>query len=97
MESQDNQNRAPELRERIVRLIRSNERASKQPVTDEELQKLRTAASRLDQILESAANADQQALQNAAARLDQLLADIRTGKDVAPMLRRRGSRTDPGE
>jgi hypothetical protein len=96
MDTQDNRNREQELRERIMRLVRSNEQRSRQAITNEELLRLRTASSRLDQILQSAIDADQQGLQNASARLDQLLADIRMGKDVARILKRR-TRANPEE
>jgi hypothetical protein len=89
MNNEDNQSREPALRERIVSLIQANQRARKKPITDEELQKLKTAASRLDQMLNAAGDADRQALSSAAARLDQLLEDIRTGKDVTNDLKRR--------
>lgn len=92
MDNEDKQNREHQLRERIVSLIRSNQRATKPSITKEELHTLQTAATHLDQILQSAANANEQALQSAAARLDQLLADIRTGKDVAQNLKRSQAR-----
>ena len=77
-----------EVRERIASLIHATER-SRAPVSDDELQKLKAAASRLDQMLQATADADRQALGSAAARLDQLLADIRTGKDVTKYIKRR--------
>jgi hypothetical protein len=93
MSDRDNQDRELELRERIAGLIRANKQAQKKPVTDDELQQLKTAASRLDQLLTAAENADQQALDNAASRLDRLLKDMRAGKDVSASLKlRRDSR-----
>ena len=89
MSNEDNQDRELELRERIAGLIRANQQAQKRPVTDDELQKLKTAAGRLDLLLQDATNADQQALDNAAARLDRLLEDIRVGKDVSADLKLR--------
>ena len=89
MNNEDDQDRERKLRERIASLMRSNEQASKKPITSEERQKLKSAASRLDQMLRSTADADRQTLKGAAARLDQLLADIRKGKDVTAKLRRR--------
>jgi hypothetical protein len=75
--------------QRIVSLIRANEQALKKPITDEEVQKLKAAAARLDQMLKAAVDADGQVLRSAAARLDQLLEDIATGKDVTYDLKRR--------
>ena len=78
-----------DLRQRIVSLIRANEQALKKPVTDEDVQKLKAAAGRLDQMLKAAVDGDGQVLRSAAARLDQLLEHIVTGKDVADDLKRR--------
>jgi hypothetical protein len=61
----------------------------KKPITDEEVQKLKAAAARLDQMLKAAVDADGQVLRIAMARLDQLLEDIATGKDVTYDLKRR--------
>ncbi len=76
------------MRERVVNLMQSIGKGPKKQIPDEELQKLKSAASRLDQMLKTAANTDQQALKS-AARLDQLLSDIRAGKDVTSNLKRR--------
>ena len=89
MNSGDNKGPDRDVRERIVHLIQSIGKGPKKQIPAEELQKLKSAASRLDQMLKSAANADQQALKSAAARLDQLLSDIRAGKDVTSNLKRR--------
>ena len=94
MNSGDNQGPDRDVRERIVNLMQSIGKGPKKQIPDEELQKLKGAASRLDQMLKAAANADQQAfdqqaLKSAAARLDQLLSDIRAGKDVTSSLKRR--------
>ena len=88
MNSRDNQGPDRDVRERIVNLMQSIGKGPKKQISAEELQKLKGAASRLDQMLK-AANADQQALKSAAARLDQLLSDIRAGKDVTSNLKRR--------
>lgn len=78
-----------DLREHIASVIRTLERPPRvSEISHEELQKLKTAANRLDQMLRDAADANQQSLKNAAARLDQLLADIRTGKEVTLKRRR---------
>ena len=70
------------LRQRIASLIRANQQALKNPVSADELEKLRAAANRLDRMMQSGAEEDRQALKSAATRLDQLLADIRAGKDL---------------
>jgi hypothetical protein len=88
MNSGDNQDRDRSLREKIARQMRSIGSGPRRQVAAEELQKLKKAASRLDQMLKAAADADQQALKNAATRLDQLLSDIRAGKDVTNVLKR---------
>jgi len=89
MNGRDNQGSDHDVRKRIATLLQSIGKGPKREIPGEELQKLKRAASRLDQILEAAANADQQALKSAAARLDQLLSDIRAGKDVTRNLKRR--------
>jgi hypothetical protein len=50
------------IREKIASQLRSIGKGPKEQITAEELQNLKTAASRLDQILKAAAAADQQAL-----------------------------------
>ncbi len=89
MNSGDNQGPDPEVREKIVSLMQSIGKGPKKQIPAEELQTLKSAASRLDQMLKAAANADQQALKSAAGKLDQLLSDIRAGKDVTGKLKRR--------
>jgi cell division protein ZapA (FtsZ GTPase activity inhibitor) len=89
MSNQDNEDQEHDVRERIVSLIQATGRAGKKQLTKEELQELKNVASRLDQMLNAAADEDRQALRSAAARLDQLLQDIGTGKDVTRALRRR--------
>jgi hypothetical protein len=89
MSSRDNQGPDRDLRARIVNLMQSIGKGPKKQIPAEEMQKLKSAASRLDQMLKAAASADQQALKSAAAKLDQLLSDIRAGKDVTSNLKRR--------
>jgi hypothetical protein len=89
MNNENEKGREHDLRQRIVSLIRANEQALKKPITDEEVQKLKAAAGRLDQMLKAAVNADGQVLRSAAARLDHLLKHIATGKDVTDNLKRR--------
>ncbi len=94
MNSGGNQGPDRDMRERIVNLMRSIGKGPKKQIPSEELQKLQSAAGRLDQMLKAAVNVDQQAfdqqaLKSAAAKLDQLLSDIRAGKDVTGNLKRR--------
>lgn len=89
MDSGDNHGPDRDARDRIVHLMHSIGKGSKKEIPAEELRKLKRAATRLDQMLKAAANADQQDLKSAAARLDQLLSDIRAGKDVTTNLKRR--------
>jgi len=91
MNSEDNQGPDRDLRERIANLLQSIGKGPKKQTPAEELQKLKSAAGRLDQMLKADANADQQVLKSAAARLDRLLSDIRAGKDVTSNLKRRES------
>lgn len=78
------------MREKIVSLMLSiRQSAKKKQITSEELQKLKNAAGRLDQMLKASADADRQTLRNASVRLEQLLTDIRKGKDVTNDLKRR--------
>ena len=91
MNSRDNPAPDREVRERIVNLMQSIGNGPKKQIPAEELEKLKSAASRLDQMLKAVANADQQTLKSAAARLDRLLSDIRAGKDVSSNLKRRGN------
>lgn len=82
--------RDPDVREKIVSLMLSiGQSAKKKQITSEELQKLKNAAGRLDQMLKASADADRQTLQNASVRLEKLLSDIRKGKDVTNDLKRR--------
>jgi hypothetical protein len=78
-----------DVRARIARFTQANEHAREKEVTAEELQTLKTAAERLDQLLRDAEEANSRILSAAATRLDQLLADIAVGKDVVAELRLR--------
>lgn len=89
MNSEDNRGPERDVRERIVSLMQAIGQAPNQSITGEELQELKTAASRLDQMLQAIVDADLQALRSAAARLDQLLLDIRAGVDLSRDLKRR--------
>ena len=89
MNEEESHRREREVEKRIASLMQSIGHGPKKHISGEELQKLKTAASRLEQILQSAADDERQALNNAASRLDQLLTDIRKGKDVTHNLKRR--------
>ena len=89
MNSGDNQGPDRDVREKIVNRMQSIGKGPQKQIPAEELQKLKSAASRLEQMLKAGANVDQQVLKSAAARLDQLLSDIRAGKDVTSNLKRR--------
>jgi hypothetical protein len=89
MNSRDNQGPDRDVREGIVNRMQSIGKGPEKEIPAEELQKLKSAASRLDEMLQAAANADQRTLKSAAARLDQLLSEIRAGKDVTRNLKRR--------
>ena len=91
MTNQDNQGER-DVRERILSLMQATEPAHKKQITGEELEKLKTAAIRLDQMLKAAEVENVQALKDAASRLDQLLAKIGKGKDVSSSLKRRADR-----
>jgi hypothetical protein len=97
MTNGDNEGREHDVRDRIASLIRATEQARKKQITGEELQRLKTAASRLDELLNASADEDRKALRTAAARLDQLLAEIGTGKDVSSDLKRRREWRGRGE
>jgi|SRR5215469_13482134 len=89
MTSDHHQDRDRDVREKILSLMRSLGQAPKKQITSQELEKLKSAAVRLDQMLKESADADLQKLRGAAVRLDQLLSDIRKGKDVSDGLKRR--------
>jgi len=94
MNHQDNLDREREVRERIAALMQAAGQARTKQITDQELQKLKTAANHLDQMLNDAEEADREALRNAAARLDRLLADIGARKNVAGDRKQRRDRKD---
>lgn len=95
MNDEDKQGEARDVGQRIARMIRSIGEGTENQIAGEELQKLKAAANRLDQMLKSAADADREALRNAADRLDRLLVDIRKGKDVTGRLRQSRERPEP--
>ena len=81
--------REGDVGKRISTLIRSIGQGPKKQITGAELQTLKTAAGRLTQMLNDAADADRQALRTAAERLDQPLVNLRSGKNVGNDLKRR--------
>jgi hypothetical protein len=89
MRDENPQDREREVRDRIAGFIQANEQARSKQVSGEELQTLKAAAGRLDQLLRDADEANLQVLKTAAARLDRLLAGIAEGKDVVAGLKRR--------
>ena len=91
MSNQNDHDREHDIREKIASQIQSSELVPRKELPAEELQKLQTATTRLDQLLNAAADADREALKTAASRLDQLLADIARGKDVTYALKRQHS------
>ena len=68
MNNENEKRRGHDLGQRIVSLIRANEPALKKPITDEEVQKLKAAAARLDHMLKAAFDADGQVLRSASTR-----------------------------
>lgn len=93
MSDQDHHDPEQNLRERIVGQIHATERGTQKTLDEEELQLLKTAVTRLEEMLSAAADTDREALKTAAARLDTLLVEISKGKDVTQGMRRR--RDDP--
>jgi cell division protein ZapA (FtsZ GTPase activity inhibitor) len=80
------------FRERIAGLAQANDQAGRKPVSQEELQQLKAAAGRLDQLLSNAADAEAEELKAAASRLDQMLSDIAGGSDALKKLKRRAGK-----
>jgi hypothetical protein len=94
MGNENDYDRERAVRERIATLLESNERAGKKRVTTEEMQALKTAAGRLDQLLANAAQAETEELKSAAARLDQLLTNIAKTKGAGNSRRPRNTKTE---
>jgi len=78
---------------RIARFMRANE-VGKVQVPDQELQRLKAAAQRLDQLLAEVRNLEVQALREATARLDRLLEEVAAGRDLTSSFTRRSRGTD---
>ena len=88
----DDKKRESDVGNRITNLIRSIGQGPEKPIAVEEQRRLTAAASRLDQMLKDAAEADRQALRNAAVRLDEMLLDMRKGKDITDRVKRRSGK-----
>ena len=97
MNDEDKQSQARDVGQRIASLIRSIGQGTEKQKTPEELQRLKAAADRLDQMLKAGAEADREALRNAADRLDRLLVDIRRGKDVTSRLKQSRKQQEPNQ
>jgi len=95
MSNQNDQDRQHDIREKIASQIQAAVQAPNKQIPTHELQKLKSAVTRLNQLLNASATADHQALKTAVARLDQLLVDIGRGNDVTHVLKRRGRRQSP--
>jgi cell division protein ZapA (FtsZ GTPase activity inhibitor) len=91
MSNDDNQDRERAVKDRIAEFFEADEQAQRRRATNEELQSLKNAVGRLEQLLTDTATDEQtqrkrvtdeeaQALRAAATRLDQLLTDI-SGKE----------------
>jgi cell division protein ZapA (FtsZ GTPase activity inhibitor) len=91
MDNEENPDPERELREKIIRRMRSLGQGPQQQVPGEQVQNLKAAAARLDRILRAADDRDRQELRSAAARLDQLLSKISAGSDIVHELKRRGN------
>ena len=102
MSNDNNQDRESNVPDRIATFMQAHKEAKCKQATDEEIQILRRAVGRLDQLLADAAADEEarrrrakeeeaQALRVAAARLDQLLTDI-ARKETAPELKLRHPR-----
>ncbi len=89
MSADEQQNEDRTVAERIAEVMRAHETIAGKKVSQPDLQKLKAAAERLEQLLADAADAEKDDLKKAASRLDQLLKDLGAGKDVAPGFRLR--------
>ena len=87
MSAHEKQDEDRTVGERIAEVMRAHEPVAGKKVSQPDLQKLKAAAERLEQLLADAAGAEKDDLKKAASRLDQLLKDLGAGKDVAPGFR----------
>jgi len=78
---------------RIARFMRASQ-VGKVQIPDQELQRLKAAAQRLDQLLAEGRNLEVQALREATARLDRLLEEVAAGQDLTSRFTRRSRGTD---
>ena len=82
MSTDEKQDQDHTIGERISEVMRAHESAPRS-MSQDELQKLKAAAGRLEQLLADAAGAETEDLKKAASRLDQLLKELGAGKDIA--------------
>jgi len=98
MSNDDNQDRERDVRDRIGNFMKADERAEGKQAADEELQTLRLAVGRLDEVLadnaaeeqvqrKRAAEQEIQVLRAAAARLDRLLTAIARNEAIPELTR----------
>jgi hypothetical protein len=87
MSAHEKQDEDRSVGERIAEVMRAHEPVVGEKISQLDLQKLKAAAERLEQLLADAAGAEKDDLKKAASRLDQLLKDLGAGKDVAPGFR----------
>jgi hypothetical protein len=83
MTTDEKQDEDRAIGERIAEVMRAHESAVRNNISQDELQTLKAAAGRLEQLLADAAGAETEDLKKAASRLDQLLKELGAGKDIA--------------
>lgn len=104
MSTDANNSGQSDVRDRIASFMRMEAQARPKEVAQEDVQTLRAAAGRLDQLLNEIEEArckedrekEVQTLRVAAYRLDRLLAGI-TGKEIMPELKLRRPKKDTAE
>jgi hypothetical protein len=89
MSDENNQDNARTIGERISEVIRAKEHAPAKHLAPDELNKLKAAAGRLEQLLSDAANAETAELKTAVSKLETLLKNLSSGKEIAATLRLR--------
>jgi len=83
MSTDEKQDEDRTIGERIAEAMRAHESGTRNNISQDELQKLKAAAGRLEQLLSDAADSETEDLKKAASRLDQLLKELGAGKDIA--------------
>ena len=97
MGNEDEHGRERAFRERLAGLGQVNDQAGRKPISQDELQRLKAATGRLDQLLSNAADAEAEELKTAASRLDQMLSDITGGTDALKNVKRRAGKDGGSE